>query len=598
MYNLMQDTEPRRVVVYARVSTEHEAQLSALENQMDWYDQLIDGHKEWTLVDKYIDEGITGTSAKKRPEFMRMIRDAQQHKFDMIITREVSRFARNTVDTLEYTRKLKRCGVEVYFVSDNIRTFEGDGELRLTIMATLAQDESRKTSLRSKAGQTISMKNGVFYGTGNILGYDRVGKKMVINPEQAETVRMIFDLYLSGKGLKAIRLEMEARGRKTSSGKTRWYDSYIARVLHNTFYCGIITYRKEYVPDFLEQKKIKNKGEVEQIQTIGSHVPIVTVEEFERVQARMKQSRTQHYEKVESAKLKGTAPKRNIWSKLLVCECGYSFNCHTFRRPDGNVNRLYICYRQANTGTIQSRKNHGLDTSGCCSTRAFPEWKLDMIAMKIFREYISNADKVVNLAAKMIEEELRAEDEETDNSYIISVKIREIDKLRSKLTNYIELRAEGEITKEEYLLKKAEINKRIELNEADIAKLEPQDVEPRDYEAMMRSLRADLEKYVDFDNMTQVPEDILEAFIEKIVVHEDSMEWYLRTSDIKPDSVNWLKINGLKNEEQPVQNNTSVTRLFLDSFVLKFKDAREYLYAISNRKRIYNWFDVEVQLFA
>ncbi len=149
-----------------------------------------------------------------------------------------------------------------------------------------------------------------------------------------------------------------------------------------------------------------------------------------------------------------------------------------------------------------------------------------------------------------------------------------------------------------YLVKKAEINKRIELIESDIAKLEPQDVEPRDYDTMMKSLKDDLEKYVDFENMTQVPEEILEAFIEKVVVHEDTMEWYLRTSDIKPDSVNWMKINGLKEDEQPIQNNAKVTRLFLDSFVLKFKDAREYLYSISNRKRIYNWFDVEVQLFA
>ena len=218
MYNLMQDTEPRRVVVYARVSTEHEAQLSALENQMDWYDQLIDGHKEWTLVDKYIDEGITGTSAKKRPEFMRMIRDAQQHKFDMIITREVSRFARNTVDTLQVTRDLKRIGVEVYFTEDNIWTFkDDDGELKLTIMATLAQNESKKISQRVKAGQMITFKNGVFYGTGNILGYDKVGKDMVINPEQAKTVRFIFESYIKGMGLRKLQYELEKRGNSFSS---------------------------------------------------------------------------------------------------------------------------------------------------------------------------------------------------------------------------------------------------------------------------------------------------------------------------------------------------------------------------------------------
>ncbi|MBQ8642892.1 MAG: recombinase family protein, partial [Clostridia bacterium] len=138
----------RRVVIYARVSTEHEAQLSALENQIDWYKPILEARPNWQLVGQYIDEGITGTSAEKRPEFMRMIADAKKHKFDMIITREVSRFARNTVDTLQYTRMLRENGVEVFFINDNIKTFDGDGELRLTIMATLAQDESRKTSIR------------------------------------------------------------------------------------------------------------------------------------------------------------------------------------------------------------------------------------------------------------------------------------------------------------------------------------------------------------------------------------------------------------------------------------------------------------------
>ena len=141
--------DKRRVVFYARVSTEHELQISALDNQIDWYQDLIDKHEDWKLVGRYIDEGITGTSANKRPEFMRMMKDGLQgHEFDLIVTREVCRFARNTVDTLTCTRELKKKDIEVYFVSDNIWTFDNDGELRLTLMATLAQEESRKISER------------------------------------------------------------------------------------------------------------------------------------------------------------------------------------------------------------------------------------------------------------------------------------------------------------------------------------------------------------------------------------------------------------------------------------------------------------------
>lgn len=263
MYGLNSDFQKRDVAIYARVSTEHEAQLSALGNQLDWYKPILAARPDWTLTAQYIDEGITGTSAEKRPQFMKMVEDARQKKFNMIITREVSRFARNTVDTLQYTRLLKEYGVEVFFLNDNIKTFDGDGELRLTIMATLAQDESRKTSIRVKAGQETSMQNGVFYGNGNILGYDRVGKEMVINPEQAKTVRMIYDMYLSGMGVTTIQYELEKAGRLTALGKERWFASYISKMLRNSFYCGIITYHKEYTPDFLKQKKIKNYGDLE-----------------------------------------------------------------------------------------------------------------------------------------------------------------------------------------------------------------------------------------------------------------------------------------------------------------------------------------------
>ena len=185
----------RRIVYYGRVSTEHEAQLEALEKQMQWYEDQTKYHPNWTVVGKYIDEGITGTLAKKRPSFMKMIEDAKQRKFDLIVTREVCRFARNTVDTLVLTRELKNYGVEVYFVSDNIWTMDGDGELRLTIMATLAQEESRKISERVRAGQAVSRENGVLFGNGNIIGYDRVGSTYVINPEQAaanEAARLLY----------------------------------------------------------------------------------------------------------------------------------------------------------------------------------------------------------------------------------------------------------------------------------------------------------------------------------------------------------------------------------------------------------------------
>ena len=215
----VQDASVRRVAIYGRVSTEHEAQLSAFENQQAWYEGVAHQHPEWLIVERYYDEGTTGTAAKKRPEFMRMIGDAHGGKFDLIVTREVCRFARNTVDTLTVTRELSRIGVEVYFIQDNIWTMDGDGELRLTLMATLAQEESRKISERVLAGQQISRERGVLYGTGNILGYDRVGGTYVINPEQAYTVQKIFALYADGWGYRRICAELVRLGCKNAHGE-------------------------------------------------------------------------------------------------------------------------------------------------------------------------------------------------------------------------------------------------------------------------------------------------------------------------------------------------------------------------------------------
>ena len=251
---------PRRAVFYGRVSTEHEAQLSALENQMQWYDDQLRYHPNWILVDRYIDEGITGTQAKKRPAFLQMLEDARAGKFDLIVTREVCRFARNTVDTLVTTRELKNIGVEVYFVEDNIWTMDGDGELRLTIMATLAQEESRKVSERVRAGQQVSREKGTLYGSGNILGYDRVGNTYVINEDQAETVRMIFDMYLhEGIGTGKIAQRLTEMGRLNASGLNKWSHGVISRFLNNQTYMGVIAYGKSYSNNYLEQKRINNR---------------------------------------------------------------------------------------------------------------------------------------------------------------------------------------------------------------------------------------------------------------------------------------------------------------------------------------------------
>lgn len=532
-----QAPKQRKVAVYARVSTEHEAQLSALENQKDWYKPIIAQHPEWDIVRMYTDEGITGTSAQKRPQFMKMIEDAGDGEFDLILTREVARFARNTVDTLQYTRSLKAKGVEVFFINDNIKTFDGDGELRLTIMATLAQDESRKTSIRVKCGQQTSMDNGVFYGNGNILGYDRVGKDMVINPEQAKTVRMIYDWYLDGVGIRAIKFRLEQAGRLTAMGKSNWHESNISKILQNSFYCGIITYHKEYTPDFLEQKKIRNFGEIELTKTRGTHEPIITEEEFERVQEMMAKRRKE-LPNTGAGKRRQIGEKQpgDVWTELLICECGHKFNRKVWHRVEDDVQYGYQCYSSIRTGTVTTRLRKGLPIDDVCKTPMIAGWKLQMMVKNIFREYLHNTAEVLALAEAMLERHIDDEEPQTDNNRLIEQKQEEAEKLNKRLHSLIEMRADGEITRDIFKAKKQEIEDRLLAIQNELSQLQPQEeaIDDATHDEKIKILKFYLEQSVNPDAMDNIPEDVIRAFIVKVVVHENSFDWYLRFSPDKP----------------------------------------------------------------
>lgn len=628
-----QPLKERNVAIYARVSTEHEAQLSALENQRDWYTPFLAQHPEWHIIRMYVDEGITGTSANKRPQFLQMIQDAENGEFDLILTREVSRFARNTVDTLQYTRSLKAKGVEVFFINDNIKTFDGDGELRLTIMATLAQDESRKTSIRVKAGQQTSMEKGVFYGNGNILGYDRVGKTMVINPEQAKTVRMIYDMYLDGIGMRGIQFKLEQAGRLTAMGKSNWHMSNISKILKNSFYCGIITYHKEYTPDFLEQKKIKNFGDIELTKVKGEHEPIITEEEFYQVQEMLSKRRKEVGNSSYGKRvIKGKREAPNVWSRLMECECGHKFCRRVWHKDNPNeiMRYSYQCYHQSRTGTVRTRMNKGLSIEGICRSPMIPEWKLQLMAKYIFQKYLSDTSFILNLAESMIEKHIDDKKEVVDNSDLINQKRAKMVKLSSRLDNLIEMRADGEITRDVFKAKSEKINDEIEKLQIEINELLPpsqnEEIDKK-YEHKINVLRFFMDQAVDFDNIEIIPDSIIEAFVEKIIVSENKCSWYLRFG-LDPDNPTELSVSGKKDNAEVTEIGSDNTPTLVNSntgcnqrvkeldkaliyevlnsdfikvfeFVINIEQAKEYLYSFSTAHRVRPcvWDDLNVEVY-
>ena len=538
-----------RVAVYARVSTKHEAQLLAFENQVEWYNRVFAVHPEWKMVHMYTDEGLSATSTKRRKGFNQMIADAYDGKFDMIVTREVSRFTRNILDGIGFVRNLREEGIYINFLNDYINTQDDDYEVRLAQAVTNAQEESRKTSIRAKCGQDIAMQNGVLFGNGNILGYDRKGKEMVINPEQAKTVRMIYDLYLSGKGLESIKYELEKAGRLTATGKTHWFVSNISKILKNPFYCGTIVYRKQYVPDYLKQKKINNYGEKPTITVEGAHETIVSKEEFARVQQIMAGNR-QSLPHVKTGRLpKGHKPKTTVWNNLMVCQCGHNFNRRVWDRADRTIQYAYQCYDVIHTGSVQTRKNKGLPTEGICDTPMIQEWKMHLMAKHVFQDKPLDTEGVLETAMELLQRHICDKEQQADNSAIIQRKQAEIDRLTRRMTGLMEMRADGEISKEEFADRKAEIQTTVSALQAEIVELTTTQptVEENDPVERLATLRAAMEQYVDFSVEGNIPDGIVDAFVQKIVVSKDGFDWYLRCD---PERAERYMVTGRKGTAQ------------------------------------------------
>ncbi len=276
----------RKVAGYARVSTDQEEQQNSYEAQIDYYTRYIKEHADWEFVSVYTDEGVTGTSTRHREGFQQMVADALAGKIDLIVTKSVSRFARNTVDSLMTIRKLKEHGTEVYFEKENIWTFDGKGELLLTIMSSLSQEESRSISENVRWGQRKKAADGRFsLNYPHFLGYDKgEDGKLVVNPEQAELVRRIYGMFLAGMSPYVIAKTLTEEGVPTPAGKEKWSNTTVRSLLSNEKYRGDALIQKTYSIDFLSKERLKNTGQLPQFYVENDHEAIISPDTFDLVQ--------------------------------------------------------------------------------------------------------------------------------------------------------------------------------------------------------------------------------------------------------------------------------------------------------------------------
>lgn len=433
-----------KVAAYCRVSTDKDDQANSFESQKRYFEEYINRNPDWELTEIYADEGLTGTTTKKRKAFNKMIADAHLGKFDKVLTKEVSRFARNTVDTLQYTRELKALNVGVLFMLDNIDTLAPDGELRLTIMASLAQEESRKTSERVKWGQKRQMEKGVVFGR-DMLGYDVHDGKLYINEEGAKIVRLIFHKYVNErKGTCAIARDLREEGYKTITGNVMWSNTVILRVLRNEKYVGDLVQKKTYTPDYLTHAKKYNRGDEDFVVIRNHHTPIISRELWDMAQIELKKNEP-------TDEIKSKHSNRYPLSGKIVCGCcGHKFVARSKKRKDGSVYKAWRCYSAARYGTskIDKAGNH----IGCDVKSQIRDEDFMIILQKVFECIDINRDEILKSLTDILKTVFSQDKKQAVDKGEIQKKLSI---LHSKQEKLLDLYLSGDLTKEAYRDKKA-----------------------------------------------------------------------------------------------------------------------------------------------
>ena len=507
----MQETK-KRVAAYCRVSTDNEDQADSFESQQRYFRQYIERNPDWELYAIFADEGISGTNTKKRKEFNRMIECAKNGDFDLIITKEISRFARNTLDSIFYTRDLKKHGVGVIFLNDNINTLDGDAELRLAIMSSIAQEESRKTSERVKWGQKRQMEQGVVFGR-SMLGYDVKDGKMTINEEGAKIVRLIFHKFVDeGKGTHVIARELREEGIEPMRVK-EWQNTVILRVIRNEKYCGDLVQKKTFTPDFLSHEKKYNRGQEEFVIIKDHHEPIISRELFDKANRILD---------AKSLSQEGKAKHSNRYpfsGKIKCGRCGASYVARYKTRKDGSRYKAWRCYEAANHGRPHIDKAG--NQVGCSGESIRNEDAIYLLYL-VCKELKINRQKVVDNLTKTIDAVMRIDLTGTSTS-VLSEKIEEVGKKR---TGLIDLYTSGDIDKTEFTALRAKYDE-------DIEKLKSMAEGTRQQQTMIlkqQELMADIKNAInELINGIQYEDEYYTQILDKMVVGDKNhIDVYLK----------------------------------------------------------------------
>lgn len=441
------DKKIKRVCAYARVSTDTEEQLTSYSSQISYYTEKIKSNPDWEFVGIYADEGISGTQAKNRTEFLRMIEDAKKGKIDIVIAKSISRFARNTVDTLNYVRLLREYNVNVYFEKENINTLDMDSEMFLTFYSAFAQAESESISMNIKLGYKAKMKRGEACGKADCYGFDwnKETQELEINEEQAEVVRMIFNWYINGKGVFIISKELNELGIKTAKGR-KWTHTTVRGLINNEKYVGDLKSQKYFVENPITHKTRVNRGEKDIYVVKNHHDPIITREVWEKAceltekrKRPMKDGKPTDYTKYSL---------RYPFSSKIVCGyCGAIFSRKMGRaRQDGTKATYWSCQRKQNS-------RFDCDDSKFIRENVLEEMFVELYN-KLNEERTTNNINLFNAIKKMIEEQGYEKD--------LKKLQEENEKLNGRLSSLVDMKLDKIIDNDTYVSKEKELLTKID----------------------------------------------------------------------------------------------------------------------------------------
>lgn len=494
---------PLRVTYYARVSSESDEQLNSLDNQIAYYEDLIRRNRAWTYVPGYVDEGLSGISTKKRKHFNEMIADAKEGAFDLIITKEISRFARNTLDSLQYTRELLGWGVGVFFQNDNINTLDEDAELRLTIMSSIAQDELRKLSSRVKFGHQQAIKSNVVLGNSRIFGYKKDEKRLVIDESQAPMVRDLFRLYATGEySMKQLEPLFYEQGYRNYNGNKIAHTT-MSGIISNPKYKGYYVGNKVRIVDMFtkKQKFLPPEEWVMFKDETGEIVPAIVSEEL---WDKANEVLTRRSEDVKNRQ--GICNHANLLTGKLYCaHCGAAYYRRESKSKDGTVNSKWVC-----SGKI----NNGADS---CPSFPIYEDEIKPILFEVFSE--TRVDVEALLAS--YEEMFRSMEADDETAGQMEEQKRIIALADQKKNKLLELVTTGAITTANFKSMTASCDRETEEAQKTLTELEEQLFTKEEYRKHIGEVKARLDAAVRDASTGMITNEFVAQYIDKIIVTSD-----------------------------------------------------------------------------